>query len=120
MKPNIRERGQKVADYIKTNVNQTLAAIAAATGVSKSSVHRHQQSIEQRQQYPESDWWETKVGYVYLVRLVVGVIYFFGIKQGVGAESLSEFYPGRTLRNPRRQFTQRPARFQRTGQSSHY
>ncbi len=26
-----------------------------------------------------------------LVRLVVGVIYFFGIKQGVGAESLSEF-----------------------------
>ena len=49
MKPNIRERGQKVADYIKTNVNQTLAAIAAATGVSKSSVHRHQQSIEQRQ-----------------------------------------------------------------------
>ena len=84
MKPNIRERGQKVADYIKTNVNQTLAAIAAATGVSKSSVHRHQQSIEQRQQYPESDWWETKVGYVYLVRLVVGVIYFFGIKQGGG------------------------------------
>ena len=59
--------------------------------MSKSSVHRHQQSIEQRQQYPESDWWETKVGYVYLVRLVVGVIYFFGIKQGVGAESLSEF-----------------------------
>ena len=82
MKPNIRERGQKVADYIKTNVNQTLAAIAAATGVSKSSVHRHQQSIEQRQQYPESDWWETKVGYVYLVRLVVGVIYFFGLEFG--------------------------------------
>lgn len=92
MELTIRERSQKVFDCVKTNVNQSLKAIATATGLSQSSVYRHQQAIEQRQQYPESDWWETKVGYLYLVRLVVGVIYFFGIKQGVGAESLSEFF----------------------------
>ena len=32
-----------------------------------------------------------RIWYQWLVRLVFGLIYYFGIKQGVGAESLSEF-----------------------------
>ena len=87
----IRERGQKVADCIQSHVKQSVRAIATATGLNKSSVHRHQQGIERRNQYPESDWWETASGYQWLFRLVYGVIYCFGIKQGVGAETLSEF-----------------------------
>jgi AcrR family transcriptional regulator len=87
----IRERSQKVADCIKTNVKQTLKAIAEATGLSQSSVYRHRQAIDRRNQYPESSFWETEVGYQWLVRLVFAIVYYFGIKQGVGAESLSEF-----------------------------
>ncbi len=87
----IRERSQKVANCIKTKVGQTLKAIADATGLSPSSVYRHRQAIARRNQYPESSFWETEVGYQWLVRLVFGLIYYFGIKQGVGAESLSEF-----------------------------
>ncbi|MDJ0703763.1 MAG: DUF6399 domain-containing protein [Leptolyngbyaceae cyanobacterium MO_188.B28] len=87
----IRERGQKVADCLQSNVKQTVRAIAAATGLDKSSVHRHQQGIERRNQHPESDWWETEKGYQWLFRLIYGVVYCFGIKQGVGAETLSEF-----------------------------
>lgn len=87
----IRERGQKVADGIQSHVEQSVRAIAAVTGVNKSSVHRHQQAIERRNQHPESDWWETEKGYQWLFRLVYGVVYCFGIKQGVGAETLSEF-----------------------------
>lgn len=90
MELTIRERRQKVADAIKTNVKQSVRSIAKATGLSKSSVHRHRQHLESRQS-PESIWWETREGYACLLRLVYGVIYFFGIKQGVGAETLSEF-----------------------------
>ena len=91
MSLTIRERSQKVANCIKTNVGQTLKTIAEATGLSPSSVHRHRQAIARRNQYPESSFWETEVGYEWLLRLVFGLIYYFGIKQGVGAESLSEF-----------------------------
>ncbi|MEO1390009.1 MAG: hypothetical protein AAFV85_21955 [Cyanobacteria bacterium J06634_6] len=88
---SIRERSQKVAACIKENVEQRIRGITATTGISKSSVHRHQQAIERRNQYPESSFWETAAGNQWLVRLVFGLVYYFGIKQGVGAESLPEF-----------------------------
>lgn len=87
----IRERSQKVANCIKTKTSSTLQCIAASTGLHPSSVHRHRQAINRRNQYPESSFWETEAGYRWLVRLVFGLVYHFGIKQGVGAESLSAF-----------------------------
>ncbi|MBE9064993.1 DNA-binding protein [cf. Phormidesmis sp. LEGE 11477] len=88
---SIRERSQKVAACITENVGQTLRGITATTGISKSSVHRYRQAIERRNQYAESSLWETAAGSQWLIRLVIGLVYYFGIKQGVGAESLSEF-----------------------------
>ena len=88
---SIRERSQKVAACVEANVRQTLRKIAVTTGISKSSVHRHRQAIKRRNQYPESSFWETAAGSQWLARLVFGLVYYFGIKQGVGAESLSEF-----------------------------
>ncbi len=88
---NIRERSQKIASCIKTQASATLKTIAATTGVHPSSVHRHRHAIQRRNQYPESSFWETEAGYQWLLRLVFGVVYYFGLKQGVGAESLSEF-----------------------------
>ncbi|ASC71607.1 hypothetical protein XM38_025600 [Halomicronema hongdechloris C2206] len=37
-------------------------------------------------------FWETSAGEQWLKRLVVAAIYVFGIKRGVGAESLCEFF----------------------------
>ena len=88
---SIRERSQKVAACIKENEEQGVRGIAAATRLSKSSVHRHQQAINRRNQHPESSFWETTAGNQWLARLVFGLVYHFGIKQGVGAESLSAF-----------------------------
>ena len=88
---SIRERSQKVAACVEANVRQTLRKIAVTTGISKSSVHRHRQAIKRRNQYPESSFWESAAGSQWLARLVFGIVYYFGIKQGVGAESLSEF-----------------------------
>jgi Family of unknown function (DUF6399) len=88
---NIRERSRKVAACLQQNVKQKLVEIAALTGLSLSSVHRHRKGLTQRNQYPESSLWESEAGQVWLKRLVVGVVYFFGLKQGIGADSLSEF-----------------------------
>ena len=92
MTSTIRERRQQVAKFLKTQGRATLSVIAEATGLSRSSVHRHQQAMTACEQHPESGWWETAEGYQWLVRLVIAVVYHFGIKHGVGAESLSAFF----------------------------
>lgn len=94
MTSTIRERRHQVAKFLKPEGRPALSVIAEATGLSRSSVHRHQQAITACEHYPESRWWETAVGYQWLVRLVIAVVYHFGIKHGVGAESLSAFFKG--------------------------
>jgi len=89
---NIGERCQKVLQCACEKTHQSLRVIAAATGIPKSSVHRHLKAIKRRQQYAESYLWETAEGANWLRLLVFGVIYCFGIKGGVGAESLSAFF----------------------------
>ena len=92
MSLSLRERCQKVAECIHIKGLQGLKVIANATGLTISSVYRHQQAIARRQPHPESLWWETPVGSQWLKVLVWGVVYYFGIKHGIGAESLSEFF----------------------------
>ena len=92
MSINIRERCQKVLQCLSEKTHQSLRAIAAATGIPKSSVHRHLKTMERRQQYAESYLWETVEGANWLRLLVFAVIYCFGIKGGIGAESLSAFF----------------------------
>jgi len=66
--------------------------MAHKTGVSKSSVHRLQQAMERRDRHPESWWWETEEGRHWLTRLVVATLYTFGLKRGVGMDTLSAFF----------------------------
>ncbi len=69
-----------------------MRALARATKISKSSVHRISQRIEHRHQHPESYFWETPEGYEWLRLLVFATIYIFGIKQGIGSEVKAEFF----------------------------
>jgi hypothetical protein len=78
---SIREHGQ-----------QSIRSLADRTGLSKSSVHRHLQAAGRRDRYPESSFWETPEGHAWLIRLVVATLFVFGLKRGVGAETLSEFF----------------------------
>src|SRR5215469_10834582 len=71
---------------------QSVRRLAEQTGFSKSSVHRHLQAINHRDRYPESSLWETEAGRTWLIRLVVATLFVFGLKRGVGAETLSEFF----------------------------
>jgi len=100
MRPTIRERGQKVFQIVKEKSAAGIAAIVGATGISKSSVHRHQQAIERRNQYPESEWWETAAGSAWLKRLVIGSLFFFGLKHGIGVGEVSQFLRALRLELP--------------------
>jgi uncharacterized protein DUF6399/IclR-like helix-turn-helix domain-containing protein len=71
---------------------QSVRQIAHKTGFTKSSVHRLQQAIARRNHHPESWLWETEDGRHWVTRLVVATLYTFGLKRGVGLETLSEFF----------------------------
>jgi hypothetical protein len=92
MKSTIGERVQKVFQTISSEGKQTLRDIAQRLGFSKSSVHRHQQTIARRNQHPESEFWESEAGTKWLHRLVIASIFVFCFQRGVGCESLSQYF----------------------------
>jgi hypothetical protein len=74
------------------NATQSIRHVAHQTGFSKSSVHRLQQALARRGRHPESWLWETAEGRRWLTRLVVAALFTFGLKRGVGLETISEFF----------------------------
>src|SRR5215470_5905649 len=81
-----------IFNAIHTYGQQSVRGLAERIGLSKTCVHRQLQSIKRRDCYPESSLWETEVGRTWLLRLVVATLFVFGLKRGVGAETLSEFF----------------------------
>jgi hypothetical protein len=81
-----------VFNAIREHGKQSIRSLADRTGLSKSSVHRHLQAMDRRDRYPESLFWETEAGRTWLIRLVVATLFVFGLKRGVGAETISEFF----------------------------
>jgi len=77
---------------IREHGKQSIRSLADRTGLAKSSVHRHLQAMDRRDRHPESSFWETEAGRAWLIRLVVATLFVFGLKRGVGAETLSEFF----------------------------
>jgi IclR helix-turn-helix domain len=71
---------------------QSVRRLAQKTGLSKSSVHRLQQAMARRGGHPESWLWETEEGHQWLTRLVVATLYTFGLKRGVGMDTMHEFF----------------------------
>src|SRR4029453_1856820 len=82
----------RVFNCLWENGTQSVRRIAHKTGFSKSSVHRLQQAIARRGCHPESWLGETENGRGWLTRLVVATLYTFGLKRGVGVETISEFF----------------------------
>ena len=76
----------------RDNAKASIRQVARQTGLSKSSVHRLGQAMARRNQHPESWFWETEDGHRWFIRLLVAVLYVFGLKRGVGTETLSEFF----------------------------
>jgi hypothetical protein len=82
----------RIFKYLCDHGRQSVRRMAQQTGLSKSSVHRLQHAMERRHRHPESWLWETEDGRQWLTRLVVATLYTFGLKRGVGLDTMSEFF----------------------------
>ena len=71
---------------------QSIRHLAQQTSLAKSSVHRLHRAMERRGGHPESWLWETQEGRGWLTRLVVATLSPFGLKRGVGMDTMSEFF----------------------------
>ena len=87
----IRTTCRKITDFINKG-KQSVRAIGRAIDRPKSTVHRHLRSLDSRNQHPESYLWETEEGDAWLRRLVLAVIFNFGMQHGAGADALSRFF----------------------------
>jgi hypothetical protein len=86
------DKSLRIFKSLCDNATQSVRQLAQQTGLSKSSVHRLQQAMDRRNSHPESWVWETAEGRQWLRRLVVATLYIFGLKRGVGMETMSEFF----------------------------
>ena len=86
------DKSLRIFKCLCANATQSVRQLAQQTGFSKSSVHRLQQAMERRNGHPESWLWETAEGRSWLRRLMVATLYPFGLKRGVGVETISEFF----------------------------
>lgn len=82
----------QICKCLGDNGKQSIRQLAYKTGFSKSSVHRLQQARVRRDTHPESWWWDTEDGRGWLIRLVVATLYTFGLKRGVGMDTMSAFF----------------------------
>jgi Family of unknown function (DUF6399)/IclR helix-turn-helix domain len=86
------DRSLRIVKCLYEHGKQSIRQLAQQTGISKSSVHRLRHAMARRGHSPESELWETEVGRQWLTRLVVATLYTFGLKRGVGMDSMSEFF----------------------------
>src|SRR6266852_5893543 len=86
------DKSLQIFNCLYNHGKQSVRWIAHKTGCSKSSVHRLKQAMERRDVHPESWLWETEEGRRWLTRLVVATLSTFGLKRGVGVETMSEFF----------------------------
>jgi len=86
------DKSLRICKYLCDYGQQSMRQLAHQTGFSKSSVHRLRQALERRSGSPEAGLWETEAGRQWLTRLGVATLYPFGLKRGVGVDTLSEFF----------------------------
>ena len=86
------DKSLRIFKSLCDNGTQGVRRLAQQTGLSKSSVHRLTQAMERRNSHPESWFWETEDGRQWLTRLVVATLYTFGLKRGVGMDTMREFF----------------------------
>ena len=81
---------QQIISYRKDNTSASLKEISEATGAPISTVSYHEKRHTKRIEESGTDQWETAWGQNFLKRMIISVIYTFGIKGGIGSARISE------------------------------
>lgn len=87
----IKEIWHRITNHRLSHPDQSMGQVSQDLGVSRSMVKRHDKRQKKRNQYSESEFWESVAGQLFLKRLIVSSIYTFGIKGGIGAGRIEEF-----------------------------
>lgn len=85
-------RVRRVAAVILENSARTVRDVANEINISKSSAHRHVVNQKKRVTSVGHTFFETDEGYQFIRRLVLVVLFIFGLKCGVGADEISLFF----------------------------
>ena len=83
---------QKIQGYGRKEKGESLRKAGESIRVSKSTIWYHEQRRKKRIESSGTDQWETAWGQWYLKRMIISVIYTFGIKGGAGSERISEHF----------------------------
>jgi len=81
---------QQIISYRKENTSASLKKISEATGAPISTVSYQEKRHAKRIEASGTDQWETAWGQNFLKRMIISVIYTFGIKGGIGSARISE------------------------------
>lgn len=82
---------QQITDRFRTHPEESVRKAGKNLGVPKSTIHHHRHRTKKRQQFSESEFWDSEAGQNFIKRLMVSAIYTFGIKGGIGAGRIEEF-----------------------------
>lgn len=86
----LQEKWKKIRAYFQKESSSTLQQASTATGIPLSTVAYHKQRTADRIASSGTDQWETAWGQDFLKRMIISVIYTFGIKGGMGSGRISE------------------------------
>ena len=100
--------------FTTTSLHEATTAEDGTGAVLRGASLTPAQAIARRDRSPESWLWETEDGRRWLTRLLAATLYTFGLKRGVGLETISEFFMHLRLATQHREATEvlelRPAR----------
>jgi len=95
-KPQLSRR-LAITAAIKSYTKKSLNKMSELIGIPKSSVYRENTNRKKRISSVGHEFFETEQGAVFLSRLIVSVITVFGIKENVGADTISLFFESALL-----------------------
>ena len=81
-----------IADYISEHGSNSCRKLGSIFNRSKSSIDREKQRSKARAEVPGASFFELSDGQSWLKKLVVAVVFIFGIHCGVGSEKLALFF----------------------------
>src|SRR5208283_3379123 len=83
----------KVFKTLKEFKNHSFNKISEQLGIPKSSLHRQKKIIDANSSSSVgADFFQTADGFSWMNRLIMTVLFIFGIKFNIGAESLALFF----------------------------
>lgn len=80
----------KLYKHRKENRTESLKSASNSTGIASSTIAYHDKRQKRRKESSGTDQWDTAWGQYFLKRMIVSVIYTFGIKGGMGCGRISE------------------------------